>query len=410
MLTFAELIETHFYTPETNIYFEYARLEFSSMKKFAIFNDYINNIFLTNEQKSEMLDIFYKVQKLVHAVIRLKKSWSFKKARLYNTDDLFMTPISMTDKNVLVLVQNKMKYVFHIRELLQSIQTSLSNCTHYFPDPNVCKNPYTNIPFNKSALYNIYFAIRRSDYKIPELLQRFFRQNFNFNKFSMQNEELINDEYLNSYVSNHCFNIYGLCREMFYNNHMRFTIHKDFPKDLLMKAMKPYLTLFVFSQYSLNHHKKTHAQRILHCKLHRFTDYNPNFGRRKVRLVSSNPFSNARQCKYFFEENYLPFYDPDENFMGSHIEIVERRPPIQLRLAPIVHRGPHRVPTPVLPDSDTDEDEDENDEEQEETNDDRYHNRFHNRVVIDDEDENDEDNSDTESNENQEDEDNSEND
>ena len=396
MTTFSELIENNFYTPETNQYFHYSKLDFSSMKKFFIFNHYINNIFLTDTQKSRMLDIFYKVQKLVHAVIRLKKSWCFKKARLYNTDDLFMTPISMTDKNVLVLVQNKMKYVFHIRELIKSIQTSLSNCTHYFPDPNVCKNPYTNIPFDKSALYNIYFAIRRSEYKMPELFQRFFRQNFNFNKFAIQNEELINDEYLNSYVSNHCFNIYGLCQEMFFDNHMRFTIHKDFPKELLMKAMKPYLTLYVFSQFSLNNHKKIHAQRILHCKLHKFIDYNSNFGRRKVHMVSSSPFSNLRQCKYFFEEKYLPFYDKDENFIESHLDISDRRPPIQLRLAPIVRRST----TPVPPDSDSgneqsnheDENEDEDEEGQEESNDDRYHNR----VVIDD------DESDTESeNENQ---------
>jgi hypothetical protein len=235
------------------------------------------------------------------------------------------------------------------------------------------------MPFNKSALYNIYFAIRRSEYKLPELFQRFFRQNFNFNKFAIQNEELINDEYLNSYVSNHCFNIYGLCREMFYDNHMRFTIHKDFPKELLMKAMKPYLTLYVFSQYSLNLHKKSHAQRILHRKLHKFIEYNSNFGRRKVHLVSSSPFSNVRQCKYFFEENYLPFYETDENFMESHLDISVRHPPIQLRLAPI-NREPHRV----LPDSDSDmeEDEDEDDEGQEASHDDRYHNR----VVIDESD------------------------
>lgn len=378
MTTFAELIEKKFYTPETNPYFHYSRLDFSCMKKFSIFNHYINNIFLTDDQKSKMLDIFFKVQKLVHAVIRLKKSWSFKKARLYNTDDLFMTPISMDDKNVLVLVQNKMKYVFHIRELIQSIQSSLSNCNHYFPEPNVCKNPYTNIPFNKSALYNIYFAIRRSDYKIPELFQRFFRQNFNFNKFVIQNEELISDEYLNSYVSNHCFNIHGLCREMFIENHMRFTIHADFPKDLLMKAMKPYLTLFVFSQYSLNLHKKAHAQRILHRKLHKFVEYSPNFGRRKVHLISSNPFSSVRQCKYFFEEKYLHFYDRDDKFMESHRDESFRRPPILLRLAPIVQRSS----TPVLPDSGSDSESDREDEDQEESNDDRYHNQ----VIIDESD------------------------
>jgi hypothetical protein len=146
--------------------------------------------------------------------------------------------------------------------------------------------------------------------------------------------------------------------------------------------MKPYLTLYIFSQYSLNLHKKAHAQRILHRKLHKFVNYNSNFGRRKVQLVSNNPFSTVRQCKYFFEEKYLPFYDKDENFMESHTDLSFRQPSILLRLAPIANREQQRVSTPVLPDSDSDREEHENDEGQEETNDDRYHNR----VVIDESD------------------------
>ena len=381
MTSFNDMIKRAFYTPEISHFFEYSKLEFGSMKKFEILNDYINNVFFSDEYKKIILDIFCKIQQLVHSVIRLKRSWIFKRARLYNSEDLFMTPIQDGDKNVFIIVQNKMKYVFHIRELIQSIQVSLSNCNHFFPEPILCKNPYTNIPFNKSTLYNIYFAIRRSNYKMPELFHRFFLNNFNFNHFSLENEELINDEYLNSYVSNHCFDIYNLCYEMFYYNNVRFNIHKDFPKDLLMKAMNPYLTLYVFSQYSLNQRKKMRSQRILHMKLHNFVDYNSNFGRKKVHLISKNPFSCLRYCKYFFDEKYLPFYENDENFMNSHLDIEVERPPIQLHMGDLVYRSQRIHPTPLYtengdpdeedsyeeyPEDDSDEDQDDADNEADE--------------------------------------------
>jgi hypothetical protein len=162
---------------------------------------------------------------------------------------------------------------------------------------------------------------------MPILLEQFFRLDFNFQKFAIDNEELINDEYLKTFVENGCTDIYGLCRDMFADNHMKFSIHKTFPKDKILAALKPYLDLYVVSQFSLNNHKKMRVSRKLHRKLHLFADYNMNFGRRKVQVVTNNPFQASGNCQYYFDEKYLPFPrdEEDGDFMTSHLSAVYSR-------------------------------------------------------------------------------------
>ena len=63
------------------------------------------------------------------------------------------------------------------------INNALSNSPDFFSVPLVIKNPYNNVPFNKSTLYNIYFNIMSKTYIVSELIHKFFLTNFDINKF-----------------------------------------------------------------------------------------------------------------------------------------------------------------------------------------------------------------------------------
>jgi len=304
-------------------YFMSSNVDFTKSDKFDCLKYYMNNIFYTN---APFYDLFFKIQQLNYAVCKIKNAYRFKKARLYNTDDLYMNPISPTDKNVVVLLQNNTKYVFHIRELIQSINNSLSNCSYFFSEPIVCKNPYTNIPFTKSALYNIYFAIRESTYLMPILLHQYFLSNFNYSDFSNNNEEMINNEYLKSYVENHCLeNIHKQVKEMFVTYDIKLYVHRRFPEDILYNIMKPYLKLYFISTYSMNYYKKHVANELLKVKLKKFMKYNPTFGRQKIKFYSENIFQKVKKIKYYFDDTVIPFTDDFEktiditSFRSSHL-------------------------------------------------------------------------------------------
>jgi hypothetical protein len=56
----------------------------------------------------------------------------------------------------------------------------------------------------------------------------------------------------------------------------RIVINKEFPKDKLIKIMKPYLLVFFISNYSLLFYKKVEARIYLKNLLVRFNNFNPH--------------------------------------------------------------------------------------------------------------------------------------
>jgi hypothetical protein len=324
MNPFDELLYSTFLKKEDiNIWFSCISISFLSIPaKWKSFHSILNNIFLGNEKREEMIDVISKIQRTIHGMYRFKYLWRLRKAKLYNADDLYMNPIGPSDKGTVVIFENNTKYIFQLRELIRVVHSSLSNCCHFFPDPIQSKNPYTNLPFHKSNLYNIYFAVRSSQYRMPHLLEAFFREDFNLNRFLTKNEELINEEYLNTYVENNCVEgIFDYVQDMFKEHHIRSSIHPEFPKEKLYKIMKPYLSLYFVSNYSINQHKKARSFRLLHRTLDLFQRYNSCFGRRKIKFISKNPFSHIKQCIYIFDEKHPPFHNRESNhFLTSHLD------------------------------------------------------------------------------------------
>jgi len=326
MESIKKIIEDHFINDVSmKILFNFTIVDFKN-SKFDYLKNILSNIFIDENQKKNILTIFHNIQKFFHSIYRLKYIWRLKKANIYNTEDLYMNPIHIGEKNTIVLLQNNTKYVFHVRELIRTINSSLSNACHFFIEPLVCKNPYTNIPFNKAALYNIYFAIRESTFIMPTLLHEYFLSGFDLSNYAINNENIMNDEYLRTYVDNNCVqDVYERVREMFAEHHIVMKINKDFPIDNLFTIMKPYLELFYSSNYSLNSYNKVFCYRKLHRKLHEFKKFNPNFGRKKVRLIEIIPFSKFKKIEYYFDDKYIEFNESiscneyKKSFMNSHL-------------------------------------------------------------------------------------------
>lgn len=302
-------------------------IEFTGPSKFDKLVKLLDNIFYNESNREIILDTFSYIQRVSYAISRFKAQFRFKRARIYNTEDLYMNPISPDGRGSLVLLQNDTKYIFHIRELIHSIKTSLSHCCHFFADPIICKNPYTNLPFTKSALYNIYFTVKGSSFLMPTLFHRYFLCNFDYMTFCLENGEMVNDEYLKTYVENYCLdNVYSHVEDMFNDHRIKFRIHKLFPKDILFETMKPYLKLYFISNFSINIQKKRACFDELSKKIHAFIKFNPSFGKRKVKMTPLNPFSHIQKCSYYFDSNSIPLLSNLERkkentiFMTSHLD------------------------------------------------------------------------------------------
>ena len=307
-------------TPEYLIIFDtnINKLEIKQLDKI------MSNVFLSTTQVDIIIDIFCKIKRVLNGFSRFKQRWLFNRAKIYNSDDLYMNPIDPAGKNVVTLLQNKTKYVFQLRELITSINNSLAHTVHFFAEPIICKNAYTNIPFTKSALYTIYFHIKTSTYIMPTLFHKYFLCDFNMTIFTINNDYLVNDEFLETFVKNNCKeNVISIVKDMFGSNGFDgIRIHKEFPKDKMYAIMKPYLDLYYISHYSSNYSKKDIAKRLLYNKLYEFCKYNPHFGRKKIKITHNKIFSTDNQKYIVFNDRHIPFYDTvvmANDFMKSHL-------------------------------------------------------------------------------------------
>ena len=293
--------------------------------KYKLIESILSNVFLKEYQKTELFTIFSILQKGINGIRRFVYLYRYKRSKIYNSTDLCGDPIPTNPRLSITILQNNTRYIFLLRELMKTINTSLSNSPHFFSEPVPCKNPYTNVPFNKSALYNIYFSLRfSSSIKIPELFHRYFLCDFDLFQFSFKSEDLIRTEYINSYVKNIGIHQIGYIREITHCIFREYKIlcihvHRHFPEDRLLTIMQPYISAYYRVKYTLNLTLKTHLSLILKYCLLKFVEYNKCFGRK----IQKREIRSGKIVRFIdFNDKHVEFKWPVlTNFRNNHLNI-----------------------------------------------------------------------------------------
>jgi hypothetical protein len=280
---------------KTNFYI-FNQKEYSIQNKFLFLSEMFYNIFNTEEIREEILDNFYKIQKVYHGFARLAHSYKYKKAAIIIETDLIMNPIKENSRCIFCLYQNNYKYLFNIHELIKIVNNSIANSSYFFSNPIPIKNPYNNIIFNKSTLYNIYFFIKMNTLLNIEIFYYYFKTNFNLNKFVKEYQHLLRDFSIKTYLNNSS-------KEILYDDiismideynfiivkyEKQIIIHHEFPIDKLVEIMKPYLKLYLLSHYSLIYVIREKSKKELTKQLSSFKKFNPLFGRRSVKIKKNS--------------------------------------------------------------------------------------------------------------------------
>lgn len=284
--------------------------------KFEFLHKIVSNMFLNEIDKEKILDIFFKVQKVYNAFSRLARVYKFKKSELQINHDLYLNPI--TTQKYMTILQNGKKYMFTATDLINIINTALSNAPHFFVEPLIAKNPYNNIPFDKSTFYNIYFFLRKTDYKMPVLIENYFLANFDITLFYFENEAIIRDVAIHNFVFKSDTKVlYPSVINMInkYDTKNMLSISEEFPKDKLVNIMRPYLHLYYITKYSFMFNKKENAYAELTYKFRQFINFNPKFGR---KYIINNIFTKKSDIS--FDENHINFYNTKtRNYKTSHL-------------------------------------------------------------------------------------------
>lgn len=238
-----------------------------------IFKFYINNnaLFDENEQNT-MTKIYIKSKNLKNI---FKKYIYLKKAKKYNKSDvqhdLYFTPLEKYPTKQLVnIIENKTIYTFRISNLINMWMDALSKQENLFAKPIELKNPYTNLPFLKHNLYNIFFSIKYSGFYIPDLIHYFFTSNFDLDRFVFNHYPIVKEYIIKNYITqSSTYELYESIHNMLhkYKNDLDGVYLPDYVtygrKKKVIKDFIKFLPSYLVSEYSCNPLKK----RIMNDKI-----------------------------------------------------------------------------------------------------------------------------------------------
>ena len=295
--------------------------------KFVFYTEIVKNKFMTEFMRNEFIDNFNKIQRVYHIFNRIAFLYKYKKSKLIVDSDLCLNKLDINHNLTFCLYQENNKYLFNINEIVKIISTALMNSPLFFSEPLVSKNPYNNIPFSKSTLYNIYFTTQRKNIKIHELFQKFFLENFDLTNFKKYNEHIIREYAIDNYVKNSTDDIiYNAIINMLeeYNkivlNCNRFRFCVNFPKDKIILAMKPFINLYYRSKYSLIKTVKSNSIKYLFVNLLKFKKLNVCFGRKLYNIETKyiNFVKKRKAIMYYYDTfNKIKLIEP--NFLENHL-------------------------------------------------------------------------------------------
>ena len=302
--------ETVYFWSETGVHHKYN----------VAYKSILNNMFVSQKDKDDLEYIFHKTQRNYLALKRFINIYRYKKAVIKINTDLCLNTIDLNNKkNICIILQNNIKYVFTLPDIQNILMTSITHHNSFFPEPHMPRNPYTNMPLTKADIYNIYFTISESRRITPPLLTECFLNNFDMELFLINNEAKLRDNSIKDYVTNSPYTI--LYPEVMYmvskyfkntqiieycekkpkskmkkiisrSVNVKLMIHPEFPRDVLVDILRPYLYLYILSYDSIDGtEKRTIAYKIFNNQKKKFMKYNYKFGRKHISIINNTQLS-----------------------------------------------------------------------------------------------------------------------
>jgi hypothetical protein len=295
------------------------------INKYRYLNNILSNPFIPASTKARFFYRFSKAQRSYGALNRLVFIYKWRRSVPKIYADLCLEPISQGDRNVMAVLHNSQKYLFTIADMIRIVEISICNSPYFFTEPLPVKNPYTNIPFDKSHLYNMYFFIKNRMITIPPVFHAYFTSNFNLKHFRDTHGVLISNTYIKQYVKNSDKEtLYSDIIYMFKTIPYRgkIIIDRDFPRDRLIEIMHPYLEIYYTAKISNDIHARNTAKTDLSRRLVAFSRYNKNFGRKFIKVDNDNKKS------FEFSVDHIPYkkISAFDDYENSHLDIDDTAP------------------------------------------------------------------------------------
>lgn len=274
----------HIFSDQNNLHVDFMKCLFvlSNEPKFKELDKNIGDkFFISSENQILFLNFFSEVQKVYWAFANFAKRIKQRYSKNKVDRDLLLTPISITQRNIIQIYENNYKYLFTLQDLSHIIITAICNSPSFHSEPLNPKNPYSGVAFSKTNLYNIYFYMKERFSIVPEVIHKFFLTDFDIELFGDKYKLIIRDIFINQFVDNEdkdeiVENIYDMINEFY----TQLKIHEDFPDDILINTFKSALINYLHYKYNFDLSKRSPNYRLMSKKMNHIIKKCPGIGRK----------------------------------------------------------------------------------------------------------------------------------
>lgn len=297
----------------------------TARSKFVFFEKVLKNDFINDVSREKFVQYFVKIQRTYHALSKFAYIYKHKTTPILIDRDVYLNTLTEGAPRVFSVVQHKKKYLFSITDLINILNGALGNNYFFIAEPQACKNPYNNLPFNKSTLYNIYFFIKKTDFIMPVMFYQYFLTNFNLSEYASQNDDLIIEYAIKQFVTHtDVEELYDEIINMLESDKFgkEIQIDPEFPQERLVSIMRPYLELYYKGSYLIHKTKRMNCIKEYNTKIRLFHEYNENFGFKSMKKIpkAKNVFLYKATFTAVFNDKHRVFNSEyNDNFHNSHI-------------------------------------------------------------------------------------------
>jgi hypothetical protein len=290
----------------------------------------ITNRFISPKIREELIHHFCKFKRTYWAFTLLARIWKVRKTPVRIQTDLYMNELDWSEPTTYLLVHPDGIYLFSLQNIARIIVDAITHQSGMFVAPLPIKNPYTNNLLFKCDLFNIYLSLRYYHIRIHEMLERFYRCEFNIFEFQRKYETELRDYAIEQYAktastSELAQDIDDMLR--LHRTKHRIVISPGFPQKNLVDTMRPFLKTYLLKRYSFSSTTRKYSAKKLEQDLRQFAEKNPLYGRRNDDIshnnANRNPFAHFRQRidetpPQLQESHYITNTKPYPNYCASN--------------------------------------------------------------------------------------------
>lgn len=254
----------------------------NSRQKFELIKQVYANHFFEKQSRHSILSTIQKAQRAYYGFTRLARIYRLRRTPVQINSDLYMSELDPLKRTTFILLTRDKQYYFSLNDLAKIMVDSLTYSYMLFSEPKVCKNPYTNVPFSKSTLYNIYFQMKSVFCVVPRIIQLYFESGFDVFALKKQNEPYLRELIIREYVAKTeptrlRSDILKMVRG--YDSERKLQIHPSFPAEALVKGLKSMYTTYLLHKHTTDDQMYDYYSHELTYSMNEFIRTNPNFGK-----------------------------------------------------------------------------------------------------------------------------------